>query len=421
MVIKIHHHREDRRPMLGQKMRFGAFIAPFHPTDENPTLAIERDLELVQWMDTLGYDEAWIGEHHSAAYEVIASPEVFIAAAAERTKHIRLGTGVSSLPYHHPFMLADRINQLDHMTRGRVMFGVGPGALSSDAFLMGIPVARQRDMMDEALEVIVRLLRGEEVSHESDWFSLRNARLQMTPYSRPSVEIAVASQVSPTGARAAGRHGVGLLSLGATSQGGFNALASNWAIAEGLATDNGRVMDRSAWRLVGPMHIAETKDQAIADVRFGLERWLFYFREVANLPIVPDSGDRDPVEAFMETGLAVIGTPDEAAEKIQALIDQSGGFGCFLFMAHNWARFEATKRSYELFARYVAPRFQQLNVNREASMDWVRANKDEFTAQARAAVGVRILQHVQEKGAAEINPLIAAMMGLDTSKPEAAE
>jgi limonene 1,2-monooxygenase len=105
--------------MLGQKLRFGAFIAPFHPLEENPTLAIQRDLELVQWLDQLGYEEAWIGEHHSAAYELIASPEIFIAAAAERTKHIRLGTGVSSLPYHHPMMLADRINQLDHMTRGR--------------------------------------------------------------------------------------------------------------------------------------------------------------------------------------------------------------------------------------------------------------------------------------------------------------
>jgi limonene 1,2-monooxygenase len=400
-------------------MRFGAFIAPFHPTDENPTLAIERDLELVQWLDALGYEEAWIGEHHSAAFEIIASPEVFIAAAAERTRHIRLGTGVSSLPYHHPFMLADRINQLDHMTRGRVMFGVGPGALSSDAFLMGIPVARQRDMMDEALEVIIRLLRGEEVTHESDWFKLSNARLQMTPFSRPSVEIAVASQISPTGARAAGRHGVGLLSLGATSDGGFNALASNWAIAEELAADSGKTMDRAAWRLVGPMHIAETKEKAIADVRFGLDKWLYYFREIANLPIVPDNAGKDPVEAFLSMSMAVVGTPDEAAAKIQALIDQSGGFGCFLFMAHNWAPFAETRRSYELFARYVAPRFQALNVNREASMEWVRTNKNEFTAQARMAVGARILQHAQEKGVADINPQIAAMMGLD--KPKAAE
>jgi len=405
--------------MLAPRLRFGAFIAPFHPLDENPTLAIRRDLELVEWLDRLGYDEAWIGEHHSGAYELIASPEVFIAAAAERTKTIRLGTGVSSLPYHHPFMLADRINQLDHMTQGRVMFGVGPGALSSDAYMMGIPIDRQRDMMDEALGVIVRLLRGEEVTHDSDWFKLNRARLQMSPYSRPSVEIAVASQVSPTGARAAGRHGLGLLSLGATSDGGFNALASNWAIAEDLARDSGQVMDRSGWRLVGPMHIAETREQAMSEVRFGLEKWLYYFREIANLPIVPDT-EGDPVEAFLKMPMAVVGTPDDAAAKIQALVDQSGGFGAFLFMAHNWADWAATKHSYELFARYVTPQFQSLNVGRAASMDWVKANKNDFTMQARMAVGARILQHAQEKGAENINPMIAAMMGLG-KKEEAAE
>ncbi|MGH6911696.1 MAG: LLM class flavin-dependent oxidoreductase, partial [Phenylobacterium sp.] len=364
--------------MLPQRLRFGAFIAPFHPVDENPTLAIQRDLELVEWMDQLGYDEAWIGEHHSAAYELIASPEVFIAAAAERTKHIRLGTGVSSLPYHHPLMLADRINQLDHMTRGRVMFGVGPGALVSDAFMMGIPVGKQRDRMDEALKVLVPLLRGEVVTHKSDWFELSNARLQMTPYSRPSVEIAVASQVSPTGARAAGQHGLGLLSLGATSTAGFNALASNWAIANEQAAEHGKAMDRNAWRLVGPMHIAETKEQAMADVRFGLDKWIYYFREIANLPIVPE-GD-DPVAAMVDSGLAVIGTPDDAARRIQQLVDESGGgFGAFLFMAHNWAPWAATKRSYELMARYVFPKFQNLNDNRDASIAWVKENKEAFT------------------------------------------
>ena len=396
--------------MLGNKLRFGAFIAPFHPLDENPTLAIQRDLELVQWMDQLGYEEAWIGEHHSAAYELIASPEVFIAAAAERTKHIRLGTGVSSLPYHHPMMLADRINQLDHMTRGRVMFGVGPGALVSDAFMMGIPVAKQRDRMDEALDVLVPLLRGEEVTHESDWFSLVNARLQMTPYSRPSVEIAVASQVSPTGARAAGKHGAGLLSLGATTTAGFNSLAANWGIAEDIAKENGQTMDRSRWRLVGQMHIAETKDKAIEQIRFGLEKWIYYFKEIANLPMVPDDFKGDPVEAYLALGQAVVGTPDDAVERLQQLVDESGGFGCFLLMAHNWARWEDTKRSYELIARYVVPHFQQLNVNRQASMDWVRSNKTEFTSQTRAAVGARIVSHMMEKGADKIRPEIVAMI-----------
>ena len=126
------------------RLRFGFFLAPFHPVGQNPTLALERDLQLIEHLDALGFDEAWFGEHHSAGYEIIASPEVFIAAAARRTKQIRLGTGVSSLPYHHPFMLADRMVLLDHLTRGHVMLGVGPGALPSDAFMMGIDPAKQR-------------------------------------------------------------------------------------------------------------------------------------------------------------------------------------------------------------------------------------------------------------------------------------
>src|SRR5919197_4079809 len=155
-------------------MRFGIFLAPFHRHDENPTLALERDLHLIEHLDALGYDEAWIGEHHSAGTELIASPEVFIAAAAARTRHIRLGTGVSSLPYHHPLLLADRMVLLDHLTRGRVMLGVGPGALPSDAYMMGIEVARQRDMMEEALEAILRLLREDEpITLKTDWFELR--------------------------------------------------------------------------------------------------------------------------------------------------------------------------------------------------------------------------------------------------------
>jgi len=405
--------------MLSAKLRFGAFIAPFHALDENPTQAIERDLELVQWMDQLGYDEAWIGEHHSAGMEIIASPELFIAAAAERTKHIRLGTGVSSLPYHHPLILADRINQLDHMTRGRVMFGVGPGALASDAFMMGIAPMKQRDMMDEALDVIVRLLRGETVTHKADWFELAQARLQMTPFSRPSVEIAVASQVSPTGSRAAGKHGVGLLSIGATSAGGFNALASNWAIAEEIAKDNGMTVQRAAWRLVGPMHVAETREQARANVAFGLHKWITYFREVAQLPMAPE-GDGDPVDAMIESGLAVIGAPDDAIAQIQRLHTQSGGFGCFLQMAHNWADWAQTKRSYELVARYVMPKVQDLNVNRDASYSWVGSNAPVFMDQARAAVGVRIAQHIQEKGVKDIQPEILEAMGMG-KKPDAAE
>ena len=266
------------------RLKFGIFLAPFHPVGQNPTLALERDLQLIEHLDELGFDEAWFGEHHSAGYEIIASPEVFIAAAAQRTRHIRLGTGVSSLPYHHPFMLADRMVLLDHLTRGRVMFGVGPGALPSDAFMMGIDPAKQRDMMEESLEAILHLLAGETVSMETDWFKLVKARLQLRPYQRPFPEVAVAAQVSPAGPRAAGRFGCSLLSLGATTTGGFDVLGSHWDVMEERADEFSTTVDRNRWRLVGPMHIADTKEQAVADVAFGLEEWVDYFERVAALP-----------------------------------------------------------------------------------------------------------------------------------------
>ena len=148
-------------------LRSGIFLAPFHALQENPVLALERDMELLQHLDALNYNEAWIGEHHSGGFEIIASPEMFIAAAAERTKHIRLGTGVVSLPYHNPFMLADRMVQLDYQTRGRAMLGVGPGALVHDAKKIGIDPADQRRMMNESLDVIIELLRG-DTRHPQD-------------------------------------------------------------------------------------------------------------------------------------------------------------------------------------------------------------------------------------------------------------
>ena len=161
--------------MKNEQLRFGIFLAPFHALNENPTNALDRDFELIEHLDRLGYDEAWIGEHHSGGFEIIASPEVFMAAAFERTKNIRIGTGVVSLPYHHPFMAVDRMIQLDHQSKGRAMFGVGPGALVGDAFRMGIDPSTQRDRMNEALDVILPLLRGEIVSKKTDWFEVREA------------------------------------------------------------------------------------------------------------------------------------------------------------------------------------------------------------------------------------------------------
>jgi limonene 1,2-monooxygenase len=377
-------------------LRFGIFLAPFHALDENPTLALERDFELVQHLDRLGYHEAWIGEHHSAGFEIIPSPEVFIAAAAERTKHIRLGTGVSSLPYHHPLLLADRIQQLDHQTRGRVLFGVGPGALPSDAVMLGIDPLRQREMMDEALGVILPLLRGEAVTHKSDWFTLQDARLQLRPFTRPHVEMAVAAMISPSGPRAAGKYGLGLLSIGATSEKGYMALPTTWQICEDMARQHGQTVSRRHWRLVAPMHVAETRAKALENVRFGLANWIRYYTEVIALPFELTGTLEERVEQYIASGVALIGDPDDAAARIEQLWKQSGGFGCFLQMAHNWADFEQTKRSYELIARSVMPRFTGANAGRLASSDWAAANRSELMDVSRQAKVLEAEKHQRE-------------------------
>jgi limonene 1,2-monooxygenase len=376
-------------------LQFGIFLAPFHPLKENPTEALQRDLQLIEHLDQLGYEQAWVGEHHSAGLEIIASPEVFIAAAAERTQHIRFGTGVSSLPYHHPLMLADRMMQLDHMTRGRVSFGVGPGALPSDAYMMGISPETQRDRMLEAIEVLVPLMKGETVTQKTDWFELKEARLQLEPYTKPMIDMAVASQVSPAGARAAGSFGLGLLSIGATSAGGFNALSSNWEIYERKAKEHKQTVDRKRWALVGPMHIAESREQAFDNIRYGLDEWISYFRDVAALPIAPNDGS-DPAEALVESGMAVIGTPDDAIDQLKRLQEESGGFGSFLQMAHNWADWQPTLKSYELFSRHVAPVFQSRNGNRTASYQWTASHHDEFLGAVGSAIGKEISKDEKE-------------------------
>ncbi len=383
------------------RLRFGIFLAPFHPLAENPELAYERDFQLVEHLDTLGYHEAWIGEHHSAGYEIIPSPEVFIAAAAGRTRHIRLGTGVSSLPYHQPLMLADRVLQLDLQTRGRFMFGVGPGALPSDALMMGIDPLKQRDMMDEALSVLVPLLDGETVTHDAGWFKLVNARLQLPRFTRPRVEMAVAAQQSPAGPKAAGKYGLGLLSIGSTTGKGYMALAEAWGIVEELAALHQRQVSRAGWRLVAPMHIAETRERAIENVRYGLMDWVKYFTEVLALAFVdPVPKDFDGIiQAMTDTGYAVIGTPDDAVVQIERLLSQSGGFGCFLQLAHNWADFPQTLRSYELIARYVMPRFQDLNANRQASYDWAGQHRTEYVGAVRQAKALATEQFAEERAA----------------------
>ncbi|MDW3221746.1 MAG: LLM class flavin-dependent oxidoreductase [Paracoccaceae bacterium] len=345
---------------MTDRMRFGIFLAPFHKPGINPTLALEQDLELVEWLDRCDYDEVWFGEHHSAGSEISASPELMIATSAPRTRRIKLGTGVVSVSYHNPLWVAEKIVQLDHLTRGRVMLGLGPGSLPTDAAMIGLSQKDTRGLLADGLDVITRLLRSDEpVNFENDRWTLKDARLHLRPYS--NFDLATAAVASPTGPKLAGKYGTGMISIGATTAAGFDALALHWDVIEEEAKHYGHTPDRSKWRLVGLCHIAETMEQAKRDVEYGIEHWFNYFQEIAAFPqmSMPGQNAKEMIDFINDSGFGAIGTPEMCRAQIDRLWTQSnGGFGAYLMLAHNWANFDATRRSYELIAREVFPHFQ---------------------------------------------------------------
>lgn len=377
------------------RMRFGVFLAPHHPIGEHPTLQIRRDIELAEHLDRLGFDEFWCGEHHSGGWETIASPELFLAAAGERTTRIKLGTGVVSLPYHHPFNVAQRIVQLDHLTRGRAMLGVGPGALPSDARTLGIEPSTQRERMDEALGVILRLLREDKpFSHKSDWFELVDGQLQIKPL-QDEIPVVVASTLSPAGMKAAGKYGVGVISIASTSEEGLAALPTQWGFGETYARENNQVLDRNEWRINMNWHIAPSKDQAVAEVAEGLLRWHNEYNvSILGRPNAVHLPDGEALARAMDrNGGAVFGTPDDAVAAIERLQKVSGGFGVLLGFAHDWANPEQTARSYELFARHVIPRVNGMLKPVQRSADFVSEHKGELMEKAGQAVLAAIRAH----------------------------
>jgi limonene 1,2-monooxygenase len=378
-------------------LKFGTFMAPFHcPVGLDPTAAYERDLAVIQHMDKLGFEEAWIGEHHSCGHELVPDPMIFIAWAAPQTRHIKLGTGVLSLPYHNPLWVADRALFLDRLLRGRFMLGLGPGALPTDATMIGITMEEQRSAFEDDVDVLMAILRGESVTAKTNRYNLVDARTQYAPYS--DFEVVIAAIASPTGPRTAAKNGAGLMSVGATAKGGFDALSLHWDVMEERAPQFGHTANRNTWRLAGPMHIAETREQAIEDVRYGLDDWCDYTQHVLAAPHFRAAGDtfEERVDWVNETGLGVIGTVEDAIAQVERLEKQSGGFGSYLLIHQEWARHEATLKSYELFANHVKPRFQGSTDRLSAASDYAVSRWQELDQRQADAIQAATDRHNKE-------------------------
>ncbi|MGW3570864.1 LLM class flavin-dependent oxidoreductase [Streptomyces sp. NPDC000941] len=376
-------------------MRFGLFMSPLHPIGEDPNLLMRRDLGYAELADELNYDELWVGEHHSNGWATIGSPEIFLAAAAERTRRIKLATGVMALPYHHPYMAAARAAQLDQLTRGRFILGVGAGSLASDMHMLCVDPAEARRRTQESLETIVELLRGETVTRETDWFRLQDARIQHRSFEPGGFEITVSSASSPFGMRLAGRLGVNAMSHAAPPWGmvraghslGMEKLAEQWGHLEAAAAEAGRTADRSTWRLTLPVHVAETREQALEDIYAGwLRQRNEYWAGTHGMPMGrSEVGARKAFEATIEAGGIIAGGVEDCMAAIHKLRDITGGFGCLLNSVTDWASPERTRKSFDLFARYVAPRFKGSTKGLQESQSWVASQAATFQERFNAA------------------------------------
>ncbi|ELP66573.1 LLM class flavin-dependent oxidoreductase [Streptomyces sp. WI04-05B] len=366
--------------------RIGLFLSPVHETGQDPHLAIHRNLDLVELADRLNFDEAWFGEHHTLGWGLVGAPETLIAAASQRTRQIRLAHGVVPLSGHHPFHVASRAVHLHHLTRGRYILGVGPG-VPFDATMFGLDGKEQRKRLDEALPTLLELVNGEErVTQKTDWYELVDAKLQLPRFGPGPIEVAVAtSGTSVTSPRLIGRYGLSmtsfalpfaLLTPGAPEHMG---LAQQWKHAEEAADEYGQTLRREDWRVALPVHVAETREQAFAEVREGYDRWLFeYFGKAAGRAVLAPGASRETaLEARVEAGGALVGSVDDVVEGVRRIQEATGGFGSLLVYVADWTSYENTNRSLELLARQVAPRINGAAARPQEAVDWAISRRSQ--------------------------------------------
>jgi alkanesulfonate monooxygenase SsuD/methylene tetrahydromethanopterin reductase-like flavin-dependent oxidoreductase (luciferase family) len=364
-------------------MKFSFFMMPLHHPSENPSLAFDRDISLIHYADELGFDEFFIGEHHSGGWENMPAPDMALAKAAAHAHRIRLGTSVISVAFHHPFHVAERMAFLDHLTRGRAILGVGPCALVTDKKLFGLPDAKLYPMLAESVDIIVRLLESSEpIDYDGRFWSFKQMRLQLRSYQQPRMPLAIASSGNPVSLQLAGKHGMILLSPAGKNK----KQAELWNGVEAAADKHGVKTSRENWRIATTVYLAESREEAWRDVEKGIERDMEYFFGI---------GLKAPYEAFpgqpaseitprsgAERRDWIIGTPDDAIAHIERLQKETGGFGGLMLTSHEWTGSEKIRRSLELFARYVIPHFR--GHSRGYQAEWKRIQ------QAAANGGVKL-------------------------------
>ena len=360
-------------------MEVGYFTMPLHPPGSNYTQTLEDDLEQIVTLDRLGYKEAWIGEHFTTVWENIPSPELFIAKALAMTKNIVLGTGVSCMPNHNPFVIAHRIAQLDHMARGRFHWGVGSGGFPGDFEVFGFDpeTGEHRGMTRDAVDTVLQLWDDPKpglyehkywrftVPKPVDEFGMR---VHMKPYQKPHPPIGVAG-VSPKSDTLvlAGERGWIPMSINIVPS---EVLKSHWESVEEGAHKTGRVTDRSTWRIAREIFVADTTEEARQEALNGVIARDYYdyfiplLRHVKLLKLMkkdPNMPDSEVTPEYMVDNIWIVGSPEDVANKVRQMYQEVGGFGVLLAIGHEWQPTDKWLNSMTLLAKEVMPKLADLH------------------------------------------------------------
>jgi alkanesulfonate monooxygenase SsuD/methylene tetrahydromethanopterin reductase-like flavin-dependent oxidoreductase (luciferase family) len=354
-------------------VKAGALLLPSHPPQTTITAGQRWDLEEIERLERLGFAEAWIGEHFTAAWEPCPAPDLLIAQALQRTKSIQLGPLGHLLPYHHPVELAHRVAYLDHLAQGRYRLGVGISALPTDHDLFGLPATGgvNRQMTIEALDIMTGLWTAGATDYQGEFWSSRAPRTgvpglgyHLRPYQRPHPPIAIAAMTpGSVNHQLAGKKGYIPVSFSISPDPAVTA--RHWHAVQAGAARGGRTPDRGEWRIIRDVYVAPTDAEARARAIDGMmgrcwsEFLLPLYRRLglASLlkrdPAMPDEAiDLE----YLADNVWLAGSPDTVARRIHDLQEQTGGFGYLIITCYDaTAERQAWEQSLQLIAREVVP------------------------------------------------------------------
>jgi alkanesulfonate monooxygenase SsuD/methylene tetrahydromethanopterin reductase-like flavin-dependent oxidoreductase (luciferase family) len=361
---------------LGQEqaMNLGFFTMPIHPLDKDWRISLHEDREAFLLADELGFNEAYVGEHVTDRAENITSCAAFLAWIASATKRIKLGTGTVNMPNTHPATVAATVAMLDHMLAGRLIFGISPGGLLSDAELFGNLDADRNAMFLEAINQVLQIWAGEppydiagkywNISTQTTLMADVGQGYIARPLQRPHPPIVVTA-VAPfsKGVTEAAARGWDPISA--------NFLMPAWVkshwpkYVEGCERA-GRAADPANWRVAKSVFVARDMATARAYATDPDSPYVYYYQSLftklkrnGRIELFKTRRDQPDDEVTLEAicdKLIIWGTPESVADQLLAFQDEVGEFGTLLYAGKDWKDHQLARQSMILMAEQVIPR-----------------------------------------------------------------